>query len=152
MGRWKNKDILPPEVFPTPPYNAGVALKKNSLGQCLRDARRCHGLTLVDLSNLLMEYGVQISGAAISKWETGNSVPDAYQLLALCCVLDLENILKLLPSCRLPLLNAEGQKKVDAYRSDLIASGRYTPEASHPSNTICSETVQNTSNHQFLGS
>ena len=65
MGRWKNKDILPPEVFPTPPYNAGVALKKNSLGQCLRDARRCHGLTLVDLSNLLMEYGVQISGAAL---------------------------------------------------------------------------------------
>lgn len=147
MGRRKKEDILPPEFFPTPPYNAGVALKKNSLGQCLGDARRCHGLSLVDLSKLLTAYGVHISGAAISKWETGHSVPDAYQLLALCCILDLENILRLLPSCRLPLLNAEGQKKVDAYRSDLLASGRYTPEAVRPSNTICSETVQNTSNY-----
>ena len=127
MGRRKKEDIQPFEDFPTPPYNAATARENNSLGRCLAEARRCHGLSLSDLSARLNDYGIQIGGPAISKWEMGRSVPDAYQLLALCCALDLENILEILSTCKLPLLNDEGQLKLDAYRSDLVASGLYRP-------------------------
>ncbi len=135
MGRRKKEDILPFEPFPIPPYNAATARENNSLGQCLAEARRCHGLSLSELSTQLVDYGIQIGGPAISKWEMGRSVPDAYQLLALCCILDLENILEVLPTCKLPLLNDEGQQKVEAYRMDLAATGLYRPAPPHSDTT-----------------
>lgn len=56
----------------------------------------------------------------------GISIPSAYQLLAVCAALHLEDGFDYFVSnTKRPLLNAEGRRKVKEYREDLIASGKY---------------------------
>ncbi len=38
-----------------------------------------------------MQYGVEITRTALNKWELGKAVPSAYQLLAVCAALHLED-------------------------------------------------------------
>ena len=83
-------------------------------------------LSLEQLSQILMGYGVDIGRVAVNKWEKGISIPSAYQLLAVCAALHLEDGFDYFVSnTKRPLLNAEGRRKVKEYREDLIASGKY---------------------------
>lgn len=53
-------------------------------------------------------------------------MPSAYQLLAVCAALHLEDGFDyFISNTKRPLLNAEGRRKVKEYREDLIASGKY---------------------------
>ncbi|MCR5825147.1 MAG: XRE family transcriptional regulator [Oscillospiraceae bacterium] len=113
-------------------YHAEREKHQNVVGRRIGEARRQHKLSLTGLSALLSEYGVAVGRTAINKWESGESVPNAYQLLALCQALDIEAELPyFMACCKQASLNAEGQQKLSAYREDLIASGRYrhAPEA-----------------------
>lgn len=101
-----------------------AARERNLVGGRIVEARRDAGLSLEALSRRLAERGIDISYKGLSKWETGETVPNAYQLLAVCRVLGIRDLLEPAPE-----LNAAGRRKLAEYRADLVASGRYVPAA-----------------------
>jgi len=107
-------------------YNAVSDRDQNYLGKKIAEARTGLGLSLAAFKSLLSEYGVDVSVAAINKWELGNSAPNAYQLLAIAQALQVDEDFSYFMSAshRTPL-NREGIAKLAAYRDDLVASGKY---------------------------
>ncbi len=117
-------------VIPFPPalYRSDREAENNVLGKKLQNARKAQGMSLALLCEKLRERGVAVGPAAVSKWELGKSVPNAYQLIAVCDILMLPVDLSFLRSDDTPsLLNPEGEKKVREYIRDLVASGLYAP-------------------------
>ena len=111
-------------------YNAAEEKEKNFIGGIIANGRNKKELSLAKLSVLLQDYGVNASPAAINKWELGGSTPNPYQLIALAQVLEMDCDLSFFMSIGpKPELNEEGLRKLGEYRTDLIASGRYKPEA-----------------------
>lgn len=110
-------------------YNAAEEKMMNYIGGIIADGRNKKSLSLAKLSVLLQEFGVHTSPAAISKWEMGGSTPNPYQLIALAQALEMDCDLSFFMSNGpRPELNEEGLRKLEEYKSDLIASGRYKPE------------------------
>ena len=110
-------------------YNAVAEQKENSIGKRIALARKEHNMTLVEWGAFLSNYGINISDSALSKWEKGQSIPTAYQLLALCHACGIEDVLSFFSGSELPALNEEGRRKVTEYRADLIATGKYKPSS-----------------------
>lgn len=108
-------------------YDFNAERERNTIGQRLLEARSVMNWTLADVANRLIDCGISTTRSTISKWELGNAVPNAYQLVALCRVLGIDQDLSYFTSARQLELNAEGLKKVQSYRADLIASGKYAP-------------------------
>ena len=109
-------------------YNATTDREQNFIGKRIAEARNNSGLSLVAFRELLKDYGVSVSTAAINKWELGNSAPNAYQLLAIRQALGIEDDGFFMSTGAVPELNAEGLRKVAEYKADLIASGKYRPQ------------------------
>ena len=109
-------------------YNGAKEYDENIIGRRLTAARKACGMKLQDVSEGLKTYGISISDKGISKWEHGSSVPNAYQLLSLCFLLDIEDMHELCGQSLSPL-NAEGLRKLHEYREDLIATGLYRPSS-----------------------
>lgn len=107
-------------------YDAGEEFSRNAVGRALADGRRRLGLSQAAFAARLEDCGVRISLRGYAKWETGETVPGAYQLLAAARVLGEEFLSAFAEDCP---LNGEGLEKLRAYREDLLASGRYRPEA-----------------------
>ena len=108
-------------------YDAATEKDKNIVGKRIAEARKKKGLSIAAFGKLLGQYGVQLTTGAVGKWETGDSVPNAYQLIAICLALDIEDQIPFFISDYMPALNKEGEKKVREYKEDLIASGKYKP-------------------------
>ena len=107
-------------------FNAVTERERNTVGKEIARMRNRMGLSQPALCERMSAYGVKVQAAAISKWEKGENVPHAYQLLALCHALEIGSVLDTF--CSKPLLNREGLQKLENYRADLIASGRYQPQ------------------------
>ena len=121
------KTITP---FPQPAasrYNAEKEKANNTIGRRIAEARKKKGLSIAAFSEYLENYGIDISTGGAGKWETGYSIPNAYQLIAICTALDIEDQLPYFTQNYIPALNAEGERKLQDYKADLIASGRYAP-------------------------
>lgn len=101
-----------------------AARAENLVGERIAQARRDAGMSLEALSRKLADYALPISYKGLSKWERGETVPNAYQLMAVCLALDIRDLLDAAPE-----LNAAGRRKLADYKADLIASGRYAPAA-----------------------
>lgn len=113
-------------------YNAADEQQMNVVGQRIAQARTHAGLSLAKFSTLLEDFGVSVSAPALSKWETGKTVPSAYQLLAVTQALQMDaDLSSFMSNGPKPELNAEGLKKVAEYKADLIASGKYKPVVKH---------------------
>lgn len=110
------------------PYDAETEKKNNVIGARLAEARRQSGMSLAAFSEFLKDYGVAVQDAALSKWETGMNVPNAYQFMALCSALGIQDGLAYFSSSYQPQLNNVGMQKVADYKADLIATGKYKPE------------------------
>ncbi|MBP5719176.1 MAG: LexA family transcriptional regulator [Abditibacteriota bacterium] len=110
-------------------YNAKEEQERNIVGRAIAKARKQRKLSQDAFSAYLRQYGLTIKKAALSKWETGENVPSAYQLLALCYALDIENVRDYFTSnpAHLAPLDEQGLRKLRDYKEDLIASGRYRP-------------------------
>lgn len=109
-------------------YNAAAEQSQNIIGQRIAQARNQTGISMAKFSALLEDYGVSVTAAAICKWETGKSIPSAYQLLAVAQALRMnDNLTQFIGEGIQPELNEEGRRKVAEYKSDLIASGKYKP-------------------------
>lgn len=120
-------------------YNDGdiidaEALKgKNTIGTQINAARRRMHLTSSDLAERLGACNIEISPSAVRKWEAGASVPNGYQLLAVCSILHIRNPLQVFaaaePEDARDELNRKGQNILEAVRRALIASGEYPPRS-----------------------
>ena len=62
-------------------YNAEAERRENVIGARIDEARRKAGLSLVDFSALLRQYGVTMSPSGINKWAKGSALPNAYQMM-----------------------------------------------------------------------
>ena len=109
-------------------YNAVAERSENVIGSRIADGRKKLGWNLGILSEALKEYGVDLTKASINKWETGDSIPNAYQFLAVCNALGLDHNLTTFMKSYTPELNEEGQRRLAQYKYDLICSGNYRPE------------------------
>lgn len=107
-------------------YNAGTERSENVIGTKIAAARKTRGWNLTAFAESLREHGVELTKGAISKWETGETVPNAYQFLAVCSALGMDEHLSFYRKNYVPELNEEGLLKVDQYKHDLISSGNYS--------------------------
>lgn len=106
-------------------FDMEAAKCRNYIGGRIAEARREAGWSLDQFSRELAPCGLKIARQGLSKWETGETVPNGYQLMAVCRVLGLRDILTEYE----PELDDDGLRKLADYRADLIASGRYAPAA-----------------------
>lgn len=119
-------------------YDAVREHDSNVIGSQIQAAREAHGLSLAAFSDLLAKHGLTVGRQAIGKWEMGNSVPNAYQLVAICHALDIEDGIAYFTKepKKESILNEVGWRKVAAYKADLIASGQYAPVQPVVSNVV----------------
>lgn len=114
----------------------GEALKENNLiGKKITEARKARNLSQKELSDLMFACNVKATSGSISKWEKGDTIPNAYQLLAVCHCLQIEEPFSyftgLLPeSCDFsPDLNQQGLNLLQLFKDVLVSSGQYTPKS-----------------------
>ena len=119
--------VIPISAAQAQGYNAAEEKENNVIGARISEARKKRGMTLADISATLEGLGVKVSRSAASKWETGETVPSAYQLVALFNALGFEDRISFFMDSYAPALNDDGLRKVEEYRADLIASGKYRP-------------------------
>ena len=110
-------------------YNAAAERGSNVIGAKIAEARRNRGWNLGMLTEALKGCGVELTRAAVNKWETGETVPNAYQFLAVCTALGMDEHLAHYRADCPQELNAEGLRRLDEYRRDLVSSGNYRPKA-----------------------
>ena len=127
MSTSKN-EVLHLHVQPTAGYNAAADREANYIGKKIAEGRKSLGYSLDKFVEVLAEYGVHISRTGINKWEVGASSLNAYQLMAVGQALHVHDYGFFMSSSDKDLLNEEGQKKVEEYREDLIATGKYRPQ------------------------
>ena len=119
--------VIPISAAQAQGYNAAEEKENNVIGARISEARKKRGMTLADISATLEGLGVKVSRSAASKWETGETVPSAYQLVALFNALGFEDRISFFMDSYAPALNDDGLRKVEEYKADLIASGKYRP-------------------------
>ena len=107
-----------------------------SIGPTLAALRRRAGYSQAQLATLLRMNGIAVTNQAISKWETGQTQPNAAQFLVLCRILKVQDVLETFTGRPLhgpaSSLNAEGRRKVEEYARILAASGLFSDGADTP--------------------
>lgn len=64
----------------------------NNFGDIICSFRKKKGLSQRDFAALLSKRGVKVTNQAVSKWESGASLPNAIQFLIICEILDIVDI------------------------------------------------------------
>ena len=108
-------------------YNVAAERAENPIGLRITEARKSRGWNIGEMTEYLHGYGIDLTKGAVGKWETGETVPNAYQFIAVCTALGMDESLAAYRASHVPELNEEGMKKVAQYRQDLISSGNYRP-------------------------
>ena len=111
-------------------YNAVSEREDNIIGKKIADFRAANKMSLTDLRIRLEIHGISITNASISKWETGASVPNIYQFIAVMQALGIDENISFFTRAAAQL-NPEGLRKLREYRDDLIATGKYRVVARH---------------------
>lgn len=109
-------------------YNIVRERENNTLGRKIQQARVKKGLRQTDVVNLMHDYGSTVKNIAYGQWERGEATPSPYQLFSLCMIFGIDNPLEYFTGMnKKPLLNEEGERKVEEYIDDLVCSGKYSP-------------------------
>lgn len=69
---------------------------RNILGKNMSLIRKHARMSQKELSSYLKEMGINLTPGALSRWENGDALPNAYQLIAWCRVFNIEDILSTL--------------------------------------------------------
>ena len=121
--------IIPFAAARSAQYSSESDRENNVIGNRLAEARKLKGLTINTVCEMLAGYNLSLTPSTVYRWESGAIVPNAYQFVALCMVLDIEDDISGFSSApRAGRLNAEGAAHLAQYRDDLIASGKYSPK------------------------
>lgn len=123
-----------PTIVPLHPdlssrFQADKAKERNIVGKKIKDARKKLGITQTDFAKSLSQYGVRIKTPGVNKWENGETVPNAYQLLAVCHALQIERGLDYFTGPLIPrkeILNTEGLRNLNQFREFLESKPRFT--------------------------
>jgi len=67
--------------------------KFKNLGETLTVLRKEKNYLQSDVANMLVDRGINVTFQAISKWETGTTIPNAIQFLNLCDILGVEDVM-----------------------------------------------------------
>lgn len=101
----------------------------NNLGEKIANLRIIQGLSQYDIAEKLNAKGISVTNQKVSKWETNYTIPNAIQFIALCEVLNVNDLAGTFgnssSSSPLSMLNDEGKKKAAEYIELLMASGKY---------------------------
>lgn len=101
-----------------------------NIGEILNSRRRELGLSQHELAARLSARDISVTNQAISKWETGCTLPNAKQFLALCRALEIDDISGTFFGGSshgvFSGLDHAGRKKALEYIDLLRDSGRYT--------------------------
>ena len=102
-----------------------------NIGAVISSRRRKMGLNQAELAAALEKMGFEVTNQAVSKWEKGATLPNARQFLAICEVLNIEDIGGLFSVSAdgiLAGLDREGRRLALEYIRLLRESGRYSVE------------------------
>lgn len=116
------------KLFPEHEYDIQKEQAHNTVGRRIAELREEKGLSLAEFSEHLKTMGLSLDRTTIGKWERGASTPNAYQLIAVSKFFGIESPDYFTSRPAKETLNAEGARKVEAYRADLVASGKYRPQ------------------------
>lgn len=100
------------------------------LGELLCARRKELGMNQTELAARMTALGHPVSNQAVSKWENGSTLPNARQFLALCDLLEIDDIRGYFTGGGRGLLaglDAAGRAKAMEYVQLLRWSGRYAP-------------------------
>lgn len=104
-----------------------------NIGEVIALHRKNRKMSQIDIAAALEKYGIHIKNAAVSAWEKRNSVPSADTLLALCEILNINDIYTEFigenPNDPFKDLNDEGIKKALDYIDLLKKSGEYQKQS-----------------------
>ena len=109
-------------------FRADLAKEYNIVGQKIGEARKNAGMTQAAFAQALASYGVSIKTPGVNKWEKGETIPNAYQLMAVCHALGIEGGLDYFTgpvSRHQEVLNSEGLRMLNSYRQFLESKPRY---------------------------
>ena len=99
------------------------------LGKTIARHRKAYKLTQCQLAKKLTEYDIYVKPNSVSSWESGISLPNSRQLLAICEILNIYDIytefIGTNPDNPFRNLNKEGVDKVMEYTHLLEKSGDY---------------------------
>ena len=84
------KKIIPLHANHSPRFQADLARERNIIGRKIKAARNKTGLTQREFAETLSAYGIKIQTPGVNKWEKGETIPNAYQLVALCHALKID--------------------------------------------------------------
>ena len=108
-------------------------------GNTLCSVRKSKGVSQKQLAAILNRRGINVTNQAVSKWESGASLPSAQQFLLICDILEINDIGGVFLGKSNTLfegLNEEGRKRVVEYATMLRNSGLYDdPSAPAPRGT-----------------
>ena len=112
-----------------------------NIGKTFARLRREAGLSQSELAARLSMLGVDVTNQAVSKWESGSSLPNAWQFIILSAALGVEDMLGEFTNGKYGAyagLDSEGRRKLAEYKSLLISSGRYSIKKAppHPVRTL----------------
>lgn len=103
----------------------------NFLGMKLCKYRKKGNVSQRQLAEELNKRGIKVTNQAVSKWESGASLPNALQFLAICDILEITDISGIFlgrSSNYISGLNDEGRERVFEYATLLRNSGNYNDE------------------------
>jgi hypothetical protein len=118
-------------------YDAAAEKEKNVIGARNRRREKARKRSVSRrFAEMLNGAGVRASLNAVNNVGARLHVPTAYQLLAVCRVLGVEDALSWFCSDVRPPLNQEGLQRVREYREVLIASGMFAPPRAVPEEPV----------------
>ena len=116
-------------------FDAESARRRNLIGLRIAAARRARRMTQGQLAAALAPFGVRVQTAAVSKWEKGDSVPGAYQMLALGHALGISAWADAAAGISSPPeepLNSEGLALLSGFRGWLETQPQYMNRPRRP--------------------
>ena len=63
-----------------------------NIGQLLSNRRKELGINQTELAETMSLRGFPVTNQAVSKWEKGATLPNAKQFLALCEILEIDDV------------------------------------------------------------
>ena len=102
------------------------------VGSKLSELRKARKMSQQEVAKLVSVGSDPISNRAVSKWETGDTLPNAEQFLALCRIYDIRDVLSTFLGMEGPndegpnSLNKLGRERVDEYISLLKESPEFS--------------------------
>lgn len=92
--------------------------------------RRQKKLSQSQVAAYMSEHGFPLTQKGISKWECGDTLPNAEQFLQLCALYDIRDVLSVFLNAAYPCLNELGKQRLKEYSEMLLNDERFREDNS----------------------